>query len=260
MGFPPKTFLQGIALYLALTCADKGNAQTLFSSLSPAQTGISFENTLPETPDLNIITYEYYYNGGGVGAGDFNNDGLPDLYFTSNVGSNKLYLNKGGFQFEDITKKSGTEGVKGWKTGVSVADVNGDGWLDIYVCYSGNLAPEKRRNQLFINNGDLTFTERAAELGLDDPGHTTMAVFFDMDRDGDLDAYILNHNVKQFRNFDAAFVKNQVDPDAGDHLYENRNGRFFDVTLQAGIKSNPLGYGLGINVADVNNDGWPDIY
>lgn len=249
----------GGAMILASNLA-LAQAQPLFTALPVSATGITFQNTLPETPALNIITYEYYYNGGGAGAGDFNNDGLTDLYFTSNIGPNKLYLNKGGFQFEDISKKAGVEGKKGWTTGVSVADVNGDGWLDIYVCYSGNLAPDKRRNQLFINNGDGTFTDKAAEMGLDDPGHSTMAAFFDMDRDGDLDAYILNHNVKQFRNFDAAFMKSQVDPDAGDRLYENRDGKFFDITQQAGIKSNPLGYGLGLNIADINNDGWPDIY
>ena len=232
----------------------------MFEAQLPAVTGITFENTLPETPELNIITYEYFYNGGGVGAGDFNNDGLIDLYFTSNLAPNKLYLNKGGFRFEDVTKKAGVGGNKGWKTGVSVADVNGDGWLDIYVCYSGATDPEKRKNQLFINNTNGTFTDRATEFGLDDNGYTTMAAFFDMDRDGDLDAYVLNHNVKQFRNFDAAFVKNMVDPDAGDHLYENRNGKFENITQQAGIKSNPLGYGLGLNIADINGDGWPDIY
>lgn len=246
--------------FLFSCCARQVQAQPLFQALPPSQTGIAFENALPETPERNIITYEYFYNGGGVGAGDFNNDGLTDLYFTSNMGSNKLYLNKGGFQFEDITKKAGVAGSKGWTTGVSVADVNGDGWLDIYVCYSGDTPPEKRRNQLFINNGDLTFTDKAAEMGLDDPGHTTMAAFFDMDLDGDLDAYVLNHNVKQFRNFDAAFMKNQADPDAGDRLYENRNGTFHNITQQAGIKSNPLGYGLGLNIADVDSDGWPDIY
>ncbi len=244
----------------ALSCPLPAQAQPLFQALPASQTGIAFENSLPETPERNIITYEYFFNGGGVGAGDFNNDGLTDLYFTSNIGPNKLFLNLGGFRFEDITKKAGVAGAKGWTTGVSVADVNGDGWLDLYVCFSGDAPPEKRKNQLFINNGDLTFTDKAAEMGLDDPGHSTMAAFFDLDLDGDLDAYVLNHNVKQFRNFDAAFVKNQIDPDAGDRLYENRNGTFHNITQQAGIKSNPLGYGLGLNIADVNCDGWPDIY
>lgn len=235
-------------------------AQTLFQPMSSSSTGITFENTLPETPELNIITYEYFYNGGGVGTGDFNKDGLIDLFFSANIQQNKLYLNKGNFQFEDITKKAGIHAPSGWSTGVSVADINGDGWLDIYVCRSGNLPPQKRKNLLYINNKDLTFTERAADFGLDDSGHTTMAAFFDMDHDGDLDAYLLNHNIKQFRNFDAAFLKNQVDPDAGDRLYENRNGVFYEITQQAGIKSNPLGYGLGLNISDVDGDGWQDIY
>ncbi len=260
MGHLPKYFFPLSVLYVALCAGAKIQAQPLFQSMPAASTGITFENTLPETPELNIITYEYFYNGGGVGAGDFNKDGWIDLYFTSNLGPNKLFVNRGGFRFEDITKKAGVEGSRGWNTGVSVADVNGDGWLDIYVCRSGEVAPEKRKNLLFINNGDLTFTEKAAEMGLDDSGHSTMAAFFDMDRDGDLDAYVLNHNIKQFRNFDAAFVKNQIDPDAGDHLYENRNGVFHPITQQAGIKSNPLGYGLGLNISDINGDGWPDIY
>lgn len=235
-------------------------AQSLFQPMLPISTGIDFQNKLPETPELNIITYEYFYNGGGVGAGDFNNDGLIDIFFSSNLSQNKLFLNKGNFKFEDITLKAGIQVSPGWSTGVSVADVNGDGWLDIYLCRSGDFLPAKRKNLLFINNGNLTFTEKSAEFGLDDSGHSTMAAFFDMDLDGDLDAYILNHNIKQFRNFDAAFVKNQVDPDAGDRLYENRNGIFYPITQQAGIKSNPLGYGLGLNISDINGDGWPDIY
>jgi enediyne biosynthesis protein E4 len=226
----------------------------------PQQTGIKFENRLIESPQNNIITYEYFYNGGGVAAGDFNNDGWIDLYFTSNMGENKMYLNNKDFTFTDITKSAGVLGRKGWKTGVSVADVNGDGLLDIYVCYSGDVEPKLRTNQLFINNGNLTFTEKAKEFGVDDTGHSTHAAFFDFDRDGDLDLYVLNHNVKQFRNFDAAYVKKIVDPDAGDRLYENVNGRFVDITQKAGIKSNPLGYGLGLNISDFNNDGWPDIY
>ncbi|MBP6024988.1 VCBS repeat-containing protein [Ferruginibacter sp.] len=232
----------------------------MFSLLPSTQTGINFNNKLVENAEHNIITYEYFYNGGGVAAGDFNNDGLIDLYFTSNQQANKLYLNKGNFKFEDITKTAGVTGRQGWKTGVSVADVNGDGLLDIYVCYSGDVEPSKRANQLFINNGNLTFTDKAKELGIADDGYTTHAAFFDFDRDGDLDLYVMNHNIKNLRNFDAAFVKKMVDPDAGDRLYENVNGKFIDISRKAGIISNPLGYGLGINIADINNDSWPDIY
>jgi enediyne biosynthesis protein E4 len=232
----------------------------LFTILPPSQTGINFRNTLIETAELNIVTYEYFYNGGGVAAGDFNNDGLTDLYFTANVLANKLYLNKGNLQFQDITRSSNAGGKRGWKTGVSVADVNGDGWLDIYVCYSGDVEPEKRKNQLLINNKNLTFTDKAGEMGIADQGYTTHAVFLDFDRDGDLDLFVLNHNVKELRNFDAAFVKKMIDPDAGDRLYRNDNNYFTDVTIQAGIISNPLGYGLGVVVSDINNDGWPDLY
>lgn len=235
-------------------------SQKLFQPFPSSQTGISFRNTLVETADLNIITYEYFYNGGGVAVGDFNNDGLSDLYFTANVVPNKLYLNKGNFQFQDITRQSNAGGKRGWKTGVSVADVNGDGWLDIYVCYSGDMEAEKRKNQLLINNGNLTFSDKAEEMGVADRGYTTQAAFFDYDRDGDLDLFVLNHNVKELRNFDAAFVKKMTDPDAGDRLYRNDNNHFTDVTGQAGIISNPLGYGLSVVTSDINGDGWPDLY
>lgn len=233
---------------------------SLFTNLPATETGVTFQNRLVESPGVNIITYEYFYNGGGVGAGDFNNDGLIDLYFTGNMSPNKLYLNTGEMKFQDITKQSGTSGRVGWKTGVSVADVNADGFLDIYVCYSGPLDSMQRANQLYINNGDLTFTDKAKEFGVADLGYTTHAAFFDMDRDGDLDLYVLNHNIKNLRNFDASFVKKMVDPYAGDRLYENTGNKFVDVSRRAGIISNPLGYGLGLNIADVNNDGWPDIY
>src|SRR5215204_7517896 len=175
---------------------------TLFKPLSSSESGINFGNILKESPSLNIITYEYFYNGGGVGLADFNNDGLVDIYFSANMQPARLYLNKGNLQFEDITAKAGVGGKRGWKTGVSIADVNGDGLLDIYLCYSGPLEEEQRRNELYINNGDLTFTESAAKMGVADPGYSTQAVFFDYDRDNDLDLFVINHNNKNLRNFD----------------------------------------------------------
>lgn len=249
-----------IGLMVFASLPSSAQTSKLFTPVPGAASGLLFQNRIVESPAVNIITYEYFYNGGGVGAGDFNNDGLVDLYFTGNMSPNKLYLNKGGLQFEDITRAAGVGGRPGWKTGVSVADVNADGLLDIYVCYSGDLDSNQRANQLFINNGDLTFTDKAKEMGVADLGYTTHAAFFDMDRDGDLDLYVLNHNIKNLRNFDASYVKKMIDAGAGDRLYENAGGRFVDVSRKAGILSNPLGYGLGLNIADVNNDGWPDIY
>lgn len=231
-----------------------------FKPVPNNETGINFANILKESPGLNIITYEYFYNGGGVGLGDFNNDGLVDIYFTGNMQTSRLYLNKGNWKFEDITTKAGVKGKKGWKTGVSIADVNSDGWLDIYVCYSGPVDKEERTNELYINNGNLTFSEKAEKMGVADAGYSTQSVLFDYDRDNDLDLFVINHNNKNFRNFDASFIKKIVDPDAGDRLYRNDNNKFTDVTAAAGIISNPLGYGLGVSVSDLNNDGWPDIY
>ena len=233
---------------------------TLFSELPSSRTGITFQNKLVETLQHNITNYHHFYNGGGVAAGDFNNDGLIDIYFTSNQQPNKLYLNKGNFKFEDITNKAGVAGRKGWKTGVSIADVNGDGLLDIYVCYSGDDIAEKRANQLFINNGNLTFTDKAKVMGVADLGYTTSAAFFDYDGDGDLDLFVLNDNIKITPIYTDSYLKKRGDAFAGNHLYENQNGYFLEVTQKSGIISNILSYGLGIAITDINNDGWPDIY
>jgi enediyne biosynthesis protein E4 len=247
-------------IVLALSAIAQTPQKTLFKSVPSSESGVNFTNALRESPVLNIITYEYYYNGGGVGLGDFNNDGLVDIYLSANMQPGKLYLNKGNMKFEDITAKAGVSAKRGWKTGVSIADVNGDGYQDIYLCLSGPVDRERRTNQLYINNGNLTFTEKAAIMGVSDSGYSTQAVFFDYDRDNDLDLFVLNHNNKNLRNFDASFVKKMIDPDAGDRLYRNDNNYFTDVTLQSGIISNPLGYGLGVSVSDFNNDGWPDLY
>ena len=256
-----KRFFSLLLLFFTVCSAFAQNPlPPLFKSVPNSQTGINFANMLKETPDLNIIAYEYFYNGGGVGLGDFNNDGLIDIYFSGNLQPAKLYLNKGNFKFEDITSKAGVGAKKGWKTGVSIADVNGDGFLDIYLCYSGPVDRKNRANELYINNGNLTFSEKAVSMGVADSGFSTQAAFFDYDRDGDLDLFVINHNDKSFRNFDASFVKKMVDPDAGDRLYRNDNNVFKDVTIKAGIISNPLGYGLGVSVSDLNNDGWPDLY
>ncbi|HZI54662.1 MAG TPA: VCBS repeat-containing protein, partial [Chitinophagaceae bacterium] len=249
-----------ILLFLPISGFAQHPQTTLFKQVPNSETGINFANVVKESPALNIITYEYFYNGGGVGLGDFNNDGLTDIYFSANMQPARLYLNKGNWKFEDITSKAGVGGKRGWKTGVSIADVNGDGWQDIYLCYSGPLDRKLRSNELFINNGNLTFSEKAASMGVADSGYSTQAAFFDYDRDNDLDLFVLNHNNKNLRNFDASFVKKMVDPDAGDRLYRNDSNTFTDVTIASGIISNPLGYGLGVSVSDVNNDGWPDLY
>ncbi len=246
-------------------------ADPLFRKTDPAQTGVTFTNQLTETDQENILTFEYFYNGGGVATGDFNNDGRADLFFTGNQVDNKLYLNQtepgsGKLKFSDVSAKAGITGRKGgtsipgWKTGVTLADVNADGWLDVYVCYSGLRPAELRRNQLFVNNHDLTFTDKATEYGLADSGYSVQATFFDYDRDGDLDCFLINHNLKGYQRKEAAQMRAERDYDAGDKLFRNDGGHFTDVSEQAGIKGNPLGFGLGVSVSDVNGDGWPDIY
>ncbi|SMD43899.1 Repeat domain-containing protein [Aquiflexum balticum DSM 16537] len=232
----------------------------IFESLSARKTGIRFQNTLSEGQGNNILTYEYFYNGGGVAVGDINNDGLDDIYFTGNMVPNKLYLNEGDFKFKDITKEAGVEGRKSWTTGVTMADVNSDGWLDIYVCFSGKGSPDTRRNQLFINQKNGTFTEEAAAYGLDDPSNSIQALFFDYDLDGDLDMYLLNHNTKVINEIEFDQARQDRNPDAGDKLFRNDNGKFVDVSSQAGIMGNSMGFGLGIAVSDISGNGYPDIH
>jgi len=237
------------------------NSNSLFRRLISDSTGIHFANNVVYDDAFNVYTYRNFYNGGGVGIGDINNDGLPDLFFCGNQQSNRLYLNKGNFKFEDITDKAGLESAGVWSTGVTFADVNGDGWLDIYVCKSGDFKSRNRSNQLFINNHNLTFTEKSAEYGLNNMGLSTHAVFFDYDRDGDLDCYLLNNSFRSVGNFDLIKDQRKI-PDSlgGNKLYRNDNGHFTDVTKDAGIYSSKIGFGLGVTISDINNDGWPDIY
>ena len=230
----------------------------LFELLKPEATGITFANKLPES-GFNIVNYLYYYNGGGVAVGDVDGDGLPDLYFTSNIGPNKLYRNKGNYQFEDITDKAGVADPDGWKTGVTMADVNGDGKIDIYVSGVDYLTM-RGRNVLYINNGDGTFTDRTKEYGLEHVGFSTQAVFFDYDGDGDLDMYLLDHSTHTQRAIESAAQRNTSSPRTGDRLFRNDGGHFTDVTEQAGLHDGIDGYGLGIVVSDFNMDGCPDIY
>lgn len=233
----------------------------LFTSLPATETGIAFVNEVKDRKDFNIFSYRNYYNGGGVAIGDINNDGLADIYLTGNMSGSKLYLNKGNWKFEDITDKSGAAGKKGWTTGVSMADVNGDGLLDLYVCNSGDVQGDNRENELFINNGNLTFTERAAEYGLNDKGLTTHASFFDYDRDGDLDCYILNNSFKAVNKVEEYKIKREERDSIGGHkLMRNDGGHFTDVSAQAGIFGSSIGYGLGVSVSDLNGDMLPDIY
>ena len=250
------------------SCKSKPAEKTLFSLMD--NTGIQFTNTVHDTKELNILNYRNFYNGGGVAIGDINNDGWADVFFTANQGSNKLYLNKGNFKFADISDKAGFKEKKQWSTGVVMVDINNDGWLDIFVCNAGSMEDSTlRRNQLFINNHDLTFTEDAAKYGLDNTGYTTQVSFFDYDLDGDLDCFMINNSPISPNSLNYA---NQRDlPDAnwpvaavwkggGDHLFRNDNGKFTDVTKEAGIHGSLISFGLGVTVGDVNGDGYPDVY
>lgn len=233
----------------------------LFSLLDSKQTHIDFINKLEYTEEYNTYTYRNFYNGAGVGLGDFNNDGLPDIYFCGNLAGNKLYINKGNFVFDDVTEKAGVACDSVWSTGVSIADINGDGWLDIYVCKSGATGGKHRYNELFINNGDLTFTEEAKKYGLADIGLSNHAAFFDYDRDGDLDCYLLNNSFQSVTEFDVKKGQRNIRDSLGSNkLYRNDNGHFTDVSREAGIYGSKIGFGLGVSIGDVNRDGWPDIY
>ena len=280
-----------VSSVLLAGCNSFKSEKPLFQSLDSTQTGVGFINQLVPSEKLNILDYLYYYNGGGVSAGDINNDGLTDLYFVSNQGKNKLYLNKGNFKFEDVTAKAGVEGFSDWQTGSTMADVNGDGFLDIYVCAVGNFRGLEGANELYINNQDGTFTEKAVDYGLDFTGFSTQAAFFDYDHDGDLDCYLLNHAVHTSRSYDRVSARNLRHNESGDYLYRNmlveqrakgvgqkertqlasqssaprpllpaRATRFLNVSEKAGIFGAAMGYGLGISVADLNNDGWEDLY
>ena len=266
-----RLFLSCILATSILSCSNKEQNKEglLFTKLDSSATGISFLNEVKNGADMNIFKYRNFYNGGGVAIGDINNDGLPDVYFTSNLGANKLYLNKGNFKFEDISKKAGVEGNKSWSTGVVMVDLNADGFLDIYVCNAGKNLGDQQKNELFINNKNGTFTEKAAEYNLADTGITTHAAFFDYDKDGDLDVYILNNSFIPVSSLNYSNKRELRDKDwdvaeilkgGGDKLLRNDNGKFTDVSADSGIYGSLIGFGLGVTVGDVNGDLYPDIY
>ncbi len=233
----------------------------LFELQSADKTGIHFTNTVLDSAECNILNFRNFYNGGGVAIGDINNDGRPDIFFSSNQGSNKLYLNKGDWKFEDITNKAGVGGIWRWHTGVNMVDLNADGWLDIYVCNSGDVRGNNRQNELYINQHNGTFKEEAEAYGLADKGIGTQAVFFDYDHDGDLDCFILNNSFRPIESFGYDRNVRNVRSESGGHrLYRNDGGHFTDVSAAAGIYGSEIAFGLGASVADLNNDGWPDLY
>jgi len=250
-----------LAIVLFNQCS-KPEQDTLFVELSADQTGISFNNEVQQDGNNHILNYSYFFNGGGVAVGDFNNDGLVDIYFTANQKSNKLYLNKGNLQFEDITETAGVGATDGWKTGVTLTDINQDGWLDIYVCRSAMGDSVLRKNLLFVNNKDLTFTEKAAEYGIDDSSYSTQAAFFDYDNDNDLDLFVLNHSLQRYAGFNNLLnnAKAQKNEKFGSKLYQNQNEKYVNVSEQAGLINNILSFGLGVAVSDLNKDGFLDMY
>jgi hypothetical protein len=231
-----------------------------FERLDDKKTGIDFANTLTDTEDANILDYLYFYNGGGVAVGDINNDDLVDVFFTSNQGDNKLYVNQGNFQFKDITEKAGIKQTSDWNTGVSFADVNGDGLLDIYICAVVGINGFKGHNELYINNGYETFSEQSKAFGVDFDNYSSTAAFFDYDNDDDLDLYLLNHAVHTQNSYGKAELRNKRNYETGDKLLRNDGDKFVDVSEEAGIYGGINAYGLGVATADFNNDGWTDIY
>ncbi|AYN69208.1 CRTAC1 family protein [Euzebyella marina] len=275
-----KYFLQFLLIsFLIISCKTdskdsiekkESSSLKLFSLLSSEETGIEFSNDIENQRNFNIFKYRNFYNGGGVAIGDINNDGLPDIYMTANMGPNKLFLNKGDFQFEDISEKAGITGNKPWSTGVVMADINADGLLDIYVSNAGNMEGNNHDNDLYINNGDLTFSEKAEEYNLAKTGFSTHASFFDYDKDGDLDAYILNNSNIPVTSLGYAEQRDvraqdwegvpEIFRGVGDMLLRNDNGKFVDVSEEAGIYGSLIGFGLGVMVSDINGDLYPDIY
>ncbi|MDX5478697.1 MAG: VCBS repeat-containing protein, partial [Cyclobacteriaceae bacterium] len=248
-----------LVLLTISSCSKKEDTPLLFELMDKSWTGVDFRNDLDYNEKFNPYTFRNFYNGAGVALGDINNDGLVDIFLAGNQTENKLYLNKGNFQFEDITENAGLAVPGIWSTGVSMADVNGDGLLDIYICKSGPLGGQERHNSLYINNGDLTFTEKAKEIGIADEGLSQHAVFFDFDKDGDLDMYLLNNSARSIGIYDLRQGQRDVrDSMGGNKLYRNDQGSFVDISEEAGIYGSSIGYGLGVTVADINKDGWPD--
>ena len=255
-------FFYLLILIISISCEKIiGNEELIFELLTVEKTKIDFVNTLKYLDEFNIYKYRNFYNGGGVGLGDINNDGLLDIYFTANQLPNRLFINKGDFTFEDITKTAGVGGNRAWSTGVSMVDINSDGWLDIYVCNSGDINGDNKQNEFFINNGDGTFTEKAEQMGLADTGLSTHASFFDYDKDGDLDVYLLNNSYTAIGSFNLQKNERDIrDKIGGDKLFRNEAGQFIDVSEEAGIYGSEIGFGLGVSVADLDKDGWLDLY
>lgn len=262
----PYTYFIFILLFLTSCQSDTNPTPPLFTSLSPQQTGVNFVNRLRESPQQNVLTYEYFYNGAGLAVADFNGDEYPDVYFVSNLESNQLYLNQGDFTFLETAKKSGVQGRRGFDTGVTIVDVNADGRPDIYLCKSGRFDEANlRRNELYIHqgtdeNGIPTFKEAAAKYGLDIAAYSTQATFFDYDRDGDLDMFLINHDIDTYSDDEIVGRRDAANDLVGEQLFRNDAEQFTEVTQAAGIVNNRLGYGLGLGVGDLNNDGWGDVY
>ena len=255
-------FFSFILSFQLMSCDSKTeNNSTLFELLSSEKTKIDFINNITYSNEFNIYTYRNFYNGGGVGLGDVNNDGLLDIYLTANQLPNRLYINKGNFVFEDVTETAKLSGNRAWSTGVSMVDINSDGWLDIYVCNSGDVYGDNRQNEFFINNGDGTFSENAEQMGLADSGLSTHAAFFDYDKDGDLDVYLLNNSFTAVSTFNfQKKLRDKRDQKGGDKLFRNDSGKFIDVSEEAGIFGSEIGFGLGVSVADLDKDGWLDLF